>query len=210
MDGFQRRKERKKESIMNAALELFNAHGFKRVSINEIAKKANVSPVSIYNHYGNKETLIRSVLKRVIDGIYEKRKAIMDMNAPFPEKMQQMLIAKTSAAYDFQGEHFQMAIYNDPELQDHLENIIMKQTNEQMVAFFDEGKRDGYINPEFSAEAINTYFEIFLQGWTGLRNLPKDPVQLSQLVRELFNLSLYGFMGKQGDGPNFDVKGRDI
>jgi AcrR family transcriptional regulator len=209
MDGFARRKERLKESIMSAALELFHAHGFKRVSINEIAAKAGVSPVSIYNHYGSKDVLIQNVVKRLLDGIYEKREAIFKAKISFPEKMQQMLTAKTSAAYDFQGEHFQIDVYNDPELQDYIENVVMKKTNEQMTAFFDEGKRGGYINPEFSPAAINIYFEIFRQGWAGLKNLPKDPKQLSQLIHELFNLSLYGFMGKPSDKPNFDAKGRD-
>ena len=207
MNGFERRKAQKKESILNAAMELFNAHGFKKVSINEIAKKAGVSPVSIYNHFGSKDALIKSVLKRAIDGIYEKRKAIIEAHISFPEKMQHMLTAKTSAAYDFQGEHFQIDIYNDPELQDYIENVIMKKTNEQMIAFFNEGKDEGYINPEFSAETIITYFDIFRLGWTGLKNLPRDPQRLSLLIRELFNLSLYGLMGKPADEPQFYYTG---
>ncbi|MBM4448805.1 MAG: TetR family transcriptional regulator, partial [Chloroflexi bacterium] len=40
MNGFERRKEQKKDSIRQAALELFQAYGFKKVSINDIAQKA--------------------------------------------------------------------------------------------------------------------------------------------------------------------------
>ena len=53
MDGFNRRKEQKKESIRRAALELFKVYGFKKVSINDIASKAGVSQVTIYNHFGS-------------------------------------------------------------------------------------------------------------------------------------------------------------
>jgi AcrR family transcriptional regulator len=42
MDGFERRKEQKKESIIRAALDLFMQHGFKKVSVNDVAVKANV------------------------------------------------------------------------------------------------------------------------------------------------------------------------
>jgi AcrR family transcriptional regulator len=209
MDGFERRKKRKKESIINAALELFHAHGFKKVSINEIAKKAGASPVSIYNHYGSKDGLIKNVVKQLLNEIFEKRRSIIEADVSFPDKMQQLLTAKTSAAHDFQGEHFQVDIYSDPELQDYMENVIMKKAYEQMVAFFDEGKRDGYINPALSSKTIITYFEIFQQGWAGLKNLPKDPEKLSELIKELFNLSLYGFMGKPVMGPNFKVKGKE-
>jgi len=65
MDGFDRRKEHKKESIVRAALELFQTYGFKKASINEIAHKAGVSQVTIYNHFGSKEGLVREVVKKL-------------------------------------------------------------------------------------------------------------------------------------------------
>ena len=51
MDGFERRKEQKKESIRRAALELFQNYGFKKVSVNDIAERAGVSQVTIYNGF---------------------------------------------------------------------------------------------------------------------------------------------------------------
>ena len=48
MDGFERRKEQKKEDIRRAALALFQSYGFKKVSIDEIARKAGVSQVTIF------------------------------------------------------------------------------------------------------------------------------------------------------------------
>ena len=126
MDGFTRRKERVKESIMNAALELFHAYGFKKVSINEIAAKANVSPVSIYNHFGSKQDLIKDVLIKVIDGIYDARRAIIvDANTSFTEKLHQMLTAKDSDAYYFQCEHFQNYIYSFQLINTYIEILFM-------------------------------------------------------------------------------------
>ena len=47
MDGFERRKEQKKESIRRAALELFQNYGFKKVSVNDIAERAGVSQIEL-------------------------------------------------------------------------------------------------------------------------------------------------------------------
>ena len=47
MDGYQRRTEKKKENIRNAAFELFKVYGVEKVSIAEIAKKAT-SPLLPY------------------------------------------------------------------------------------------------------------------------------------------------------------------
>ena len=62
MDRFERRKEQKKSNIRQAALELFKTYGFKKVSISDIAHKAGVSPVTIYNHFGSKDELVRDVV----------------------------------------------------------------------------------------------------------------------------------------------------
>ena len=53
-NGFERRKERKKTDILQASLNLFIKYGTKKVAISEIAQKAQVSQVTIYNYFENK------------------------------------------------------------------------------------------------------------------------------------------------------------
>ena len=77
MDGFQRRREQKKESIRQAALELFNVHGIKKVSVNDIARRAGVSPVTIYNYYGSKQGLVHDVATWVLTRLEEEYGAII-------------------------------------------------------------------------------------------------------------------------------------
>jgi AcrR family transcriptional regulator len=44
--------------IQETALDLFDAHGFENVSIEEIARHAEVSPSSIYRYFGTKEQIV--------------------------------------------------------------------------------------------------------------------------------------------------------
>jgi len=208
MDGFARRKERLKESIISAALELFHAHGFKKVSINEIAAKADVSPVSIYNHFGSKQGLMKAALKKILEGVYEKQKSILEADVPYWQKMQNMLNAKMNAAYEFQGEHFQTELYKDPEMQEFIHNLLATKTYKLISDFFDEGKAEGYINPDISQQAILTFIEIFQQGWAAISNLPKEPEQLSKMIHDMQMITLYGLMGKPSDKPKFDTQGK--
>jgi AcrR family transcriptional regulator len=62
LDGFQRRRELKKSHILQAALALFMEFGIQKVSIKEIAAKANVSQVTIYNYFGGKDQLVHDVI----------------------------------------------------------------------------------------------------------------------------------------------------
>ena len=93
MKGFERRTEQKKNSIQWAALELFQAFGFKKVSMSEIASRAGVSPVTIYNHFGSKRELIRDVVKSLSQNTLEKFRAVIESETPFIEKLETIILS---------------------------------------------------------------------------------------------------------------------
>lgn len=55
------KKAAKKESILQAAIEVFGKSSFQKSSISEIAKRANVAEGTIYQYYKNKEDLFFSI-----------------------------------------------------------------------------------------------------------------------------------------------------
>lgn len=52
----------KPAQIMNAAGTLFLEHGYSAVSMDAVAKKANVSKATLYAHFGSKEELFRAMV----------------------------------------------------------------------------------------------------------------------------------------------------
>ena len=89
MDGFQRRREAKKMQILQAAIEMFSNNGVKNASIAEIAKKANVSQVSIYNFFENKDNLAKEAFLNYMDEKMEKSEQLLNTNLTFPEKFKE-------------------------------------------------------------------------------------------------------------------------
>ncbi|WP_326938278.1 TetR/AcrR family transcriptional regulator [Alkalihalobacillus alcalophilus] len=87
MNGFERRKEQKKKNILEASLALFKEYGIQKVSIAEIAQKANVSQVTIYNYFESKDNLVQHVFKYYVDLVWEEQKALFDLDLPFKEKL---------------------------------------------------------------------------------------------------------------------------
>lgn len=61
----------KKEKIIHAALNLFAKHGYTETSISKIAKEAGVSKGLTYNHFKNKEDLLKSVVAGTIGEMTE-------------------------------------------------------------------------------------------------------------------------------------------
>ena len=55
------RSETKREAILEAALTQFSRYGFRRTSLEDIAKETGISRASIYSHFENKEEVFRNL-----------------------------------------------------------------------------------------------------------------------------------------------------
>ena len=68
----------KGSAILDAAKRLFTAHGFEGASMDQIAAEAGVSKLTVYSHYGDKETLFAAAVKsyceqQLPDVLFEER-----------------------------------------------------------------------------------------------------------------------------------------
>jgi TetR/AcrR family transcriptional regulator, mexJK operon transcriptional repressor len=67
--GRQRQAEAKRAAILDAAEELFVSSGYELTSVDAIAARATVSKRTVYDHFGDKMSLFRSVVERVDDAL---------------------------------------------------------------------------------------------------------------------------------------------
>jgi len=197
MNGFKRKMKQKRESILRAALELFKVYGFKKVSINDIARKADVSQVTIYNHFGSKDGLVREVVKAQLMGILERAREIMKEDRPFPEKLETIVFDKTKIASQYRGELMQTAAQNDPEMRQWIDSWWQSDVNQITVDLLEEGKRQSYINTQQSEEILILYLEILRRGVFASPDLLANLEPDVELYRKLNHLFIYGLMGKR-------------
>ena len=94
MDGFERRRELKKRNILDAALNLFLTNGVQKVSIAEIASKAAVSQVTIYNYFESKDNLVHEVITYYVDRVWNDYEQLFNSSLPFYEKVKQIIFDK--------------------------------------------------------------------------------------------------------------------
>jgi TetR/AcrR family transcriptional regulator, mexJK operon transcriptional repressor len=67
--GRRRQAEAKRAAILDAAEELFVSSGYELTSVDAIAARATVSKRTVYDHFGDKKSLFRSVVERVDDAL---------------------------------------------------------------------------------------------------------------------------------------------
>ncbi len=57
-----KKSERSRAAILEAALDLFSRQGYRGTSIREIAERAGVSTGNVYHHFADKETIFQTLL----------------------------------------------------------------------------------------------------------------------------------------------------
>jgi AcrR family transcriptional regulator len=68
---FQEIREEKMDLIMNAALEHFAGEGYYRTTISHIARHAGISKGLMYNYFESKEELLKAIIHRSINEVYQ-------------------------------------------------------------------------------------------------------------------------------------------
>lgn len=195
MNGFERRRERKREAIRQSALDLYMQHGLSSVSIAAIAEAAGVSQVTIYNYFGSKDGLTRDVIVCYLDQYLKDFEAFCQGDLPYPEKLKHLLLR--SGAFDhLHIEFMETFLSDDPEMAEIIANYEAKLIP-LFMAFIEEGKRLGYFNSALSTETVLFYIHLFnSQALSKLRQ-EKNDERRRQMYKEIFFIFFNGVAGER-------------
>lgn len=97
----QREKEQRMADILDTAERLFFSRSYDEVSMDEIAREAELNKATIYLYFKNKETLFATIVLRGIDILKEKFLECMEKKASGIVKVALM----GQAYYEFSREH---------------------------------------------------------------------------------------------------------
>ncbi|NBJ67954.1 TetR/AcrR family transcriptional regulator [Roseburia sp. 1XD42-34] len=194
MDGFQRRREMKKTQILQAALDLFMDYGVQKVSMKEIATKANVSQVTIYNYFVGKDNLIDEVIKYYIDRELKNFEQLINSNQTFPEKIKAIIFIKSETAKQINENFYQTLMKKYNSKASYIQDVYAKKAVPMMMGFFEEGKKLGYIDSQISNEAIFTYLQIFQEAFQ------REEIyrHILPITEDFTRLVFYGIAGDNG------------
>lgn len=92
-----RRPERTRAAILDAAMREFAAEGLAGARIDEIARAARVNKALLYYYYRDKETLYGAVLDRVFRGLVERLTTVFDQ----PLAPRDKILAYAAAHFDY-------------------------------------------------------------------------------------------------------------
>lgn len=169
MNGFQKRTEAKKKQIIQATLQLLKAKGDeKNITMEEIAKQANVAKTTIFKYFGNKDNLIREVYQSFFEEMIESAKAILAKNKPFEETLIELSQNKIKYFHDMGYTiYVGMMKYITEKEDDGLSLMAKKLSIENQIILLDlfhRGKKEGKVDLKYSDEFLMLYFRTIVEG----------------------------------------------
>lgn len=87
------------DQIADAALRLFARYGYKRSSMDDIAKEAGLSKATLYFHFKGKDDIFRTMMKLLAKRVDSRCREVMAMDAPFGARLSALLQAHYGQAY---------------------------------------------------------------------------------------------------------------
>jgi AcrR family transcriptional regulator len=153
-----------RNAILEAAMELFNIHGFTGTTVSQVAEKASVSEQTVYNVFGDKIGLLHAAGMHAIDtGTGDPDVDLIEALRAEPDPMKRIRLAARATRDIWEGGAFELEqmVYSfdvqDPRLIELAEKALthtLASTRTMVEILYPDGIR----RPEFDPEDIAVYF----------------------------------------------------
>lgn len=87
-------------AILKAAFEAFSSYGFRRTSMEDIARAAGMSRAALYLHYRNKEDIFRSLTQFYYDDAVAQVQGVLARELPCDAALAQAFTAQAGQIFD--------------------------------------------------------------------------------------------------------------
>jgi AcrR family transcriptional regulator len=136
---------KKHGQIVETAERLFTRHGIKRITVEEICQKADVSKMTFYKYFSNKTELVEHIWNKWIEEGFEKLDEINALDIPFPEKIEMMFKWRTELISKMSTEFIEEVLPIGPE---------RGKVRARFLKFIADAQKKGNIRPEIRPEFI--------------------------------------------------------
>ena len=167
---------KKQQQLITTATELFFNHGVRRVTINEICRKANVSNMTYYKYFSDKWDIAKTVLDILFDEVARLYKNIIEEDIPFSHKVEKLLMVMSKEDHTISSELKDDLLNKDSPLHSYVLEQ-QKKHKEMPINFLKKAQKEGYIQSD-----INIHFLIFI--WKSYCNLLDNP-DFAQIIPNL-------------------------
>lgn len=188
MKKFLALSEEKQTTIRNAALACFAKHGYEKASINDIASAAGISKASMFQYFGNKQTLYEYLFHYCVTQMRQAyRLDVLDDHTDFFDRVWAASVMKVENL----KKHPYVAVFitstvteHAPDLKDALSSAIAEGEKFTELLVLHEEDRIKFKHPEDAA----LVFQMLLLLGDGMVSRCESGIDYDSIMSELENI----------------------
>jgi len=163
--------------VIDAALQLFMENGIANTSINQVAKKVDLSPMSLYRYFGTKEELVQQTWQAALVEFYGRFRKVYNPAdcrtgyERFAACMQAYytLYKQYPSWFTYTHEMFTYRSEGSAPVDESLKSAFWSHYDKEIpipaLKALQEGVADGSVRPDVNIHAI---YQILLNTYTGI------------------------------------------
>ncbi len=177
--------------LLETGRNLFWKHGFRRVSVDEICREAEVSKMTFYRCFENKIDLAKKIYTKIVNQGIIKFNAIMAEDIPSAEKLKRIITLKMEGTDEISRE-FITDFYtsNDTGLKSFVEELT-RESWDEVINRFRIAQEKGWFRKDFKPEFL-LYITQHLIPMVTDENLLSLYDSPQDLIMEFANFFTYG------------------
>jgi len=173
------------ESVLQAAVEVFNERGYDGASMEDLSKRIGIAKSAIYHHVSGKEELLRMALDRALDGWLAAAERARQLDAPAIVRLE-MLVRGTVAVLETQLPYVTLLLRVRGNSDVERAALARRRSFDRLVAsLVEEAERDGDVradvDPKVTARLLFGMINSIVE-WYRPGSRPAGQVSLADAV----------------------------
>ena len=176
--------EKKKKAILEVTSNLLRERLISDISMDEIAQLAQVSKVTIFKYYKNKNNLMNIVIRDALNFMIEEIQQLVDTKENFRETFRQVSRFKIRQIHlmtDIFLQNMMNQYATDPHFFDtdmrHIQHLVYQK-------LFQKGRAEGEISPDYTDEDLILFIDIMSEG---MKRIPLErALKRPEIITEMF------------------------
>jgi AcrR family transcriptional regulator len=185
---------------LDAAMKLFSQYGYRRTSIDDIAREAEIAKGTVYLSFKSKEEIFRALCESLIERTESAVKLARENSGPIDERLVAMLEAKFGLLFEtvYRSAHAAELMDSKNRLSADLFTQSGRRYMKVLRDVIEDATRSGELSPSQMELDADDLAQMLVAAAHGVESNATSPAQYHRRLREIVRVIVGGVAGAAG------------
>jgi len=193
--------EAKRVAILDAALKLFGQYGYRRTSIDDIAREAEIAKGTVYLSFKSKEEIFRALSESLIERTEDAARVARASSGTIETRLLAVLEAKFGFLFEtvFRSAHAAELMDSKNRLSADLFAQSGRRYMKELREMIDEASRAGELEPARLDLDSDDLAQMLVAAAHGIESSATSPARYHRMLREIVRVIVAGVSPVRGE-----------